>query len=59
MTLKVYNLEVGVNETKHLAHHESCEWNVDWTKVYVIYYKNRIMMNFGVVVKNPMVGAFV
>ena len=40
MSAKVFNLMLGVIETRFLVQHESCEW------------RNGIMINVGVIVKN-------
>ena len=40
----------GVNETRYLVQHESCETKCGLNKVYAIQSKNGIMMNVGVLV---------
>ena len=48
--VKVFNLMAGVNETRYLVQHESCETKCGLNKVYAIQSKNGIMMNVGVLV---------
>ena len=48
MNVKVFNLILGVNETRFLVQHESCEGKCGLNKVYVIQKKNGINMNVSV-----------
>ena len=59
MNKKVFNLILGVNETRVLVQHELCEYKCGLNKVYVIQSKNGIMMNIGVSVKMTICGMLV
>ena len=52
MILKVFHLIAEVNETKHLVLHESCECKCALNESVCIHWKNGIMMNVGMIVKN-------
>ena len=54
MILKVYNLIIRVNETKYLLPHELCQCKCELHESVWIYYKQGIMMNFGVSVKSQV-----
>ena len=52
MTVKIFNLVLGVNETRFLVNMNSVSVNEDWKKVDAIQSKNGILMGVGVSVKN-------
>ena len=52
LIVKVFNLMLRTNETRHIKKHETCKLNLDWMQVFVIINNVGIMINVNANVKN-------